>query len=254
MTITKHNEIIVEQFTKQAVLFAKIPGHLESVQMLLDMSEVDDTDSVLDVACGPGLVACAFANVAKNVTGIDITKKMIEQATVRQKQMKINNIAWDIGSVSPLPYDDDTFSIVVTRYSFHHFVDPEYVLSEMKRVCRPGGRIMVVDVALPLEKVELFNRMERLRDPSHTKALTLNEFHTLFEKSNLRKCREGAYSVEVELNQQLEASFPNSGDDVRVKSLVEQDVGRNDLGINAYKKGGKVYYTYPISIYVALKE
>ncbi len=254
MTSTKHNEIIVEQFSKQAIPFAKISGHLDSVKILIDMSEVGNADNVLDVACGPGLVACAFASIAKSITGVDITENMIEQAKVRQKDMGIKNIAWDIGSVSPLPYDDNTFSIVLTRYSFHHFVDPESVLSEMKRVCRPGGRIMVVDVALPPEKVEFFNSMERLRDPSHTKALTHNEFQILFEKSNLKKCRQGTYSVEVELNQQLKSSFPNPGDDVRVQSLIEQDVGKNNLGVNAYKKGGKVYYSYPISIHVGLKE
>jgi len=83
---TEHNEVIIEQFSKQAVPFAKLPGHLDSIQMLMEMSGAASNDSVLDVACGPGLVACEFAAIANNVTGIDITEKMIEQAINHQQE------------------------------------------------------------------------------------------------------------------------------------------------------------------------
>ena len=76
----KHNQTIVEQFSQQAVPFAKKPEHSDSMQMLIEMSGVSGDDQVLDVACGPGLVACAFAPHARQVTGIDITPAMIEQA------------------------------------------------------------------------------------------------------------------------------------------------------------------------------
>lgn len=68
-----HNRIIIEQFSRQAITFAKLPGHSQSIQMLIELSGVSATDDVLDVACGPGLVACEFAQHARHVTGIDIT-------------------------------------------------------------------------------------------------------------------------------------------------------------------------------------
>ena len=76
----RHDRTIVEQFSQQAIPFAKKPGHSDSMQMLIEMSGVSGEDQVLDVACGPGLVACAFAPHARQVTGIDITPAMIEQA------------------------------------------------------------------------------------------------------------------------------------------------------------------------------
>ncbi|SDY23818.1 Methyltransferase domain-containing protein [Allochromatium warmingii] len=84
----EHDAEIVEQFTKQAIPFTELPGHLDSIQMLIEMSKVAGDDLVLDVACGPGLVACEFAKVAQNVTGIDLTEKMIEQAKNRQKELR----------------------------------------------------------------------------------------------------------------------------------------------------------------------
>lgn len=250
---TDHNAMIIEQFSKQAIPFAKSPSHMDSIQMLIEMSGVNNNDSVLDVACGPGLVACEFAAIANSVTGIDITEKMIEQARNHQQEKQLKNLTWNIGDIFPLPYADNEFSIVLTRYSFHHFLEPQKVLSEMHRVCKPGGSIMVVDVALSPKNVKAYNQMEKLRDPSHTKALTHQEFEQLFHKIKLHNYRQATYALEVELEKQLEASFPNSGDDVKIRTIIKQDIGINRIGVNACRRDGKIYFTYPISVYVGQK-
>ncbi len=139
---------VVDQFTKQAIASAQKLGGLDSIQMLIELSKVADRDLVLDVACGPGLVACEFARFSRHVTGIDITEKMIEQAKKRQKELGLTNISWDVGTVLPLPYDSASFSVVVTRYSFHHFLDPKAVLKEMIRACKPKGVVLIADAAL----------------------------------------------------------------------------------------------------------
>ena len=86
----RHEEqrrLILDQFTRQAVPFAEMPAHSneESVRLLIDMAEIGPEDTVLDVACGPGLVACPLAEVARHVTGIDRTPAMIEQAQAKQR-------------------------------------------------------------------------------------------------------------------------------------------------------------------------
>jgi len=140
----EHRRLILDQFTKQAVPFSQMQNH--SPELLLNASGVGPEEIVLDVACGPGLMACAFAKVARHVTGIDLTPAMIEQAKVLQASDGLANLTWQIGDVNPLPFPDTVFSLVFTRYSFHHFLDPKAVLAEMDRVCSPGGRVVVVDV------------------------------------------------------------------------------------------------------------
>jgi ubiquinone/menaquinone biosynthesis C-methylase UbiE len=110
------------------------------------MAGIGPEDTVLDVACGPGLVACTLAEVAQHVTGIDLTPAMIEQAQARQKAKGLMNLTWLVGDAVPLPFPETAFSVVVTRYSFHHFLDPKAVLAEMVRVCSPAGRVAVIDV------------------------------------------------------------------------------------------------------------
>lgn len=249
----EHDAEIVNQFTKQAIPFTQLPGHLDSIQMLIEMSKIGTDDTVIDVACGPGMVACEFAKVARHVTGIDITQKMIEQAEKRQKELGLTNLSWDIGTVLPMPYSSNTFSAVVTRYSFHHFLDPKAVLNEMCRVCRPDGVILIADVVMPADKVDAYNRMEKLRDPSHTRALSDNEWERLMRESGLKNLRRGSYTVKMELEKQLKASFPNPGDDEKIRVIFRNDIGVDALGMNAHWSEKEIHFQYPISIYVGNK-
>ena len=128
---TKHQASIINQFTRQAVPFSKMFGHTneESLRLLREMLDVDSNDTVLDVACGPGIVACAFTTMASHVTGVDITPAMLEQAQSLAQKRGLSNISWQKGDVEPLPFADDSFSIVLSRYAFHHFLNPNAVLS-----------------------------------------------------------------------------------------------------------------------------
>jgi ubiquinone/menaquinone biosynthesis C-methylase UbiE len=248
-----HQASIVEQFSRQAIPFTRVPGHFDAMQILIKLSEVCRKDEMLDVACGPGLVACEFARHAGQVTGIDITPAMIEQAEKRQREQNLQNIRWAVGDAVPLPYADNSFSLVITRYSFHHLLSPEKALSEMIRVCRPGGRVTVADVAMESSKSESYDRLEIMRDPSHTRALTHEEFAALFQYSGLLDCRQSAYGVDIELETQLRASFPNPGDEPKLTDMVTNDIGIDSLGINARRENDKVMYTVPIAVYYGRK-
>jgi ubiquinone/menaquinone biosynthesis C-methylase UbiE len=249
----KHHQAIIEQFSQQAVAFAEMPGHSDSMQMLIEMSGVSGGDEVLDVACGPGLVACAFAPHAKAVTGIDITPGMIEQARGLQGEKQLENLTWQVENVLPLPFPEASFSLVLTRYSLHHFLHPAAVLAEMVRVCRTGGRVMVADVVLPPEKAGAYNRMERRRDPSHTRALTYPEMAEIVGASGLTTIQTGQYKVEMELEKQLRASFPNPGDADRIRRLFEADLGVDGLGVGAHRQGTEIHFAYPILVVVGEK-
>lgn len=249
----KHQADIVKQFSRQAIPFTQVPGHYDAMQVLLEMSGVGADDEVLDVACGPGMVACAFARQANRVTGLDITPAMIEQARKRQLEQNITNLDWTVGQAVPLPYEDKRFSLVITRYSFHHLLSPQKALAEMIRVCKPGGRVLVADVAVEPEKSEAYDRLEVLRDPSHTHALSRDEFAELFGNSGLLECRRSSYEVEIELEAQLRASFPHPGDEPVIRKMVTEDVGRDHLGIKARKDNGRILYSVPIAVFVGQK-
>jgi ubiquinone/menaquinone biosynthesis C-methylase UbiE len=247
----EQNQSIVAEFTKQArIPTGNLPGlsSESAFQLMLDMCGVGPGDYVLDVGCGAGSLTCAFATQADHVTGIDLTSAMLEQARQLQATRNLTNISWQVGDALPLPFADGIFSIVATRHTFHHFVDPLAVLREMRRVCRTNGRILVVDVAPPADKQEAFNQMEKLRDPSHVRALTARELLDLHETAGLRILRAESYKLEMQLEPLLAASFPNSGDAQRIRSLFEGDLLTGSLGLNSRCIGNDLHFAYPITM------
>jgi len=173
-----HDAITIDQFTRQAEPFAAMPAHSDAdiVRLIRAAARVGPESTILDVACGPGLVALALAESAGHVTGLDLTPAMLDKARELQQRAGLSNLSWDLGRADALPYPDDSFDAVLTRFSFHHLTDPPRALAEMVRVCRPGGRVVVSDVfTTTAEQAAEYNRLERLRDPSHVRALLLHE-------------------------------------------------------------------------------
>jgi ubiquinone/menaquinone biosynthesis C-methylase UbiE len=248
-----HEAQIIEQFTHQAVPFTQVHGHLNAIDLLIEMAQVRSSDKVLDVACGPGLVACEFARHAGEVHGVDLTRAMIEQARRRQAESGLRNLDFRVGDAVPLIFDDASFDCVVTRYSFHHFLEPQRALTEMIRVCKPGGRILVADIAQRAEVSIAFDHLETLRDASHTHALTEQEFHMLFAQSGLTDCRHATYPVEVELESQLAASHMSEDARQQVREMVIADIGIDALGIAARHEDAEVKFSYPIGVWVGRK-
>lgn len=123
----------------------------------------------------------------------------------------------------------------------------------MIRVCKPGGVVLIADVALPVEKVDAFNRMEKLRDPSHTQALSYDAWEGLLKESGLKDLRRGSYLVGMELEKLLKVSFPKPGDEEKIRDLFRKDIGADSLGMAAQKVGSDIHFSYPIAIYAGDK-
>ncbi len=248
-----HKALTIDQFTRQAIPFAQLPGHSTAMDILIRLARPSTVDEMLDVACGPGLVACRFAPLVRHVTGLDLTPEMIRQAEQAQTKQGYRNMRWQVGDAEPLPFPDESFTLVVTRYSVHHFQHPAAVLSEMIRVCRAGGRILVADVSQPIEKVEGYDEIERLRDPSHVHALSRAEFAGLFSGTGLRDVEFAEYKVEMTLEQQLGASFPVPGGADRIRKILRADVGVDRCGVAAHWVDADLYYAVPIVIATGIK-
>jgi ubiquinone/menaquinone biosynthesis C-methylase UbiE len=250
-----HRDLILDQFTRQATPFstAKTITDDNALRMILQAAMPGPGDTVLDVACGGGIIVCAFAPEVKHATGIDMTPAMLDRARQLAAERNIVNASWDRGDVGSLPYADGTFDIVVTRFSMHHFLDPLRVLREMVRVCAPGGRVVVVDMYASenVAKAAEWNRAEKLRDPSHVRCLTLTELKALFGKAGLPEPRSSFYELRDEVRNLLRRSFPNPGDDVKIIEMFAASAEDDRLGIPVRRDGDRIDYAYPIAILAA---
>jgi len=257
MTSPSHRDLILDQFSRQAVPFSTAPGikDEQALRLIIEAAGAGPSDTVLDVACGGGIVVCAFAKVVKHATGIDLTPAMLERARTYAAEQGITNVTWQQGDVLPLPYNDNSFSLVTSRFAFHHFLDPKAVLAEMKRVCAPGGRVVVIDTDASADatKASEFNRMEKLRDPSHVRAMPAAELESFFAGVGLHSPRVTGYRLEGELESLLGRSFPLPGDADKIREIFRASLADDRLGIPMSREGETIRYAYPVAVLVADK-
>lgn len=254
---SSHDNLIIDQFSKQAVPFANMLAHSneESTKLLMRMSQLNKSDTVLDVACGPGLLACALAPFVQNVTGIDLVPVMIEKAQTTQREKGLPNIDWKIGDILPLPFADSFFSVVVSRYAFHHFLKPEAVLKEMIRVAKPQGKVAIFDVfTSSATQSDVYDKVEKLKDPSHVRTLPLTELQAMVLRAGLINSKAEFYRIELNLEENLKASFPKEKGDIdKVRQAVIADIGKDKIGMGAFRKGNDAYLNFPIVAIVGEK-
>jgi ubiquinone/menaquinone biosynthesis C-methylase UbiE len=257
MTDATHQDLILDQFTRQATVFSNATAITDedALRMIVEAARPASDDRLLDVACGPGLVVCAFAPHVQEATGIDVTPAMLERARKLAADKVLVNVAWRQGDVYALPYQDASFTIVTTRFSFHHFLDPAAVLREMVRVCAAGGRIVVADdyASEDPAKAAAFNRLEKLRDPSHSRCLTLTELRGLFGAAGLPEPDATFYELRGDVPSLLARSFPNPGDDLKIIEMFKASAADDRLGVPVRLEADNVYYAYPVVILAATR-
>ena len=157
-----------------------------SLPVMLEMAQPNSNDRALDVATGTGNTALTIAPFVSSVIGLDMAVKMLEQAKKRALEEGFTNADFLEGSAEALPFDDSSFSLVVSRHAPHHFRDVPVFLSEVARVLVPGGRFVMADqVTLLTQNKSWIDEFQRTRDPSHFRQRTIEEWQDLTRAAGL---------------------------------------------------------------------
>ncbi len=184
--LTQQYQAIEKEFSKQSSGWNQpLPPMLVELAYRLPLSP---QDVILDVAAGSGLVSLALSDKVKHITALDATPEMMGQGKNMLENLGVDNITFRKGYAESIPFDDGTFDVVITRFSFHHFLEPGVAFKEMCRVCNNGGLVVVMDLVSPDEPTVAltYNYLEQLRDTTHTRALTFTELEQLFKEMDIQ--------------------------------------------------------------------
>ena len=131
--------------TWEAGDFSEVAKHIETTaEAFVDRLDIKPGMKVLDVACGSGNLAIVAAQKGAEVTGIDIAENLVEAAKKRAADKGLN-VNFEQGDAEALPYEDNTFDLVMTMFGAMFAPRPDVVASELVRVCKPGGRIAMAN-------------------------------------------------------------------------------------------------------------
>ncbi len=176
----EREETIRRQFGRVAAAYGASPifaqGH--DLALMVECATLAPEMAVLDVGCAAGHTAFAFAPHVREVVGVDLSPEMLAEAARQAAARNLTNVRFEVASALALPYRDGQFDIVTCRLVAHHLPALPPTLAELARVLKPGGQLIVVDIISPEDSalVEFINRVEVLRDPSHSKDWTLSEW------------------------------------------------------------------------------
>jgi len=249
-----HLQAVQHQFRRQADVYSKMPvvTDPELLSHIVSISGVGKSDRVLDVASGPGFVAMAFAPHCASVIGLDATDRFVAVATEEALRRRLENVSFVLGDAERIAYPDEAFDIAVCRFAFHHFPHPAAVLSEMRRVVRRGGSLVVVDMLASEDpaKATYHNEMEQLCDPSHARAIPGSEFERMFTRFGLELTYKQSFKTTFSIEDWIAHGAPTAERAARIVEMMEASVATDKCGLSVRITNGKMYFSHTGASYV----
>jgi ubiquinone/menaquinone biosynthesis C-methylase UbiE len=189
-------------------------------------------EHALDAGTGTGALAVALAPLVHEVVGVDAVPELLAHARRRVDEAGLANVELLEADVTRLPFAEGSFDLVGAARLLHHVPHPEYAVSELARVLRVGGHLLVLDQiapADPLVAIEL-DRFERARDPTHTRLLPDGDVRALFEMNDLVLIRSRFEHEDRPLDAYLDLAGCEGDDRERARSLAPRDPYGVELG------------------------
>jgi SAM-dependent methyltransferase len=140
------------------------------------------------------------------VTAYDLTPEMLAVVEREAAARELPNIATVQGMAEELPFPEAHFDCVISRYSAHHWHDVPAALREVRRVLKPGGRVLLIDTAggeTPLLDTHL-QAIEILRDPSHVRDYSAREWLALFREAGFTAMLRQEWPLPIEFSGWIE--------------------------------------------------
>lgn len=202
----------IHRWNKWAQVYDRLIAPAETVYADLYLNivkTIDYTDKVLELATGSGMVSLSVSPYCKSIDAVDHSKSMIDTARHNKSFSKYQNVNFSVSNAEAMPCDDDTYDVVILSNALHVLENPEYVMHEIKRVLKPGGKLIAAN----------FLHREKLRSQMIIKSLSClgypvyrtfdeSSYHNYLSQHDftLKKCKviEGIIPLAY-----VEASFEN---------------------------------------------
>lgn len=189
MTTQSHHQNVEKQFGSQANAYLNSAVHASGRDLVNLRARLNGFEHahVLDMGCGAGHASFAVAAEVARVTAYDLSSQMLEVVAGAAQEKGFSNIDTQQGYAEVLPFADETFDVVISRYSAHHWHDVGRALREVQRVLKPGGVLIMMDIMSPGHPVRdiWLQTVEALRDTSHVRNYSSGEWLSMMTDAGL---------------------------------------------------------------------
>jgi SAM-dependent methyltransferase len=177
------------QFGARAAAYLGSAVHSQGadLQALADLAQGQSEARVLDLGCGAGHVSFHVAPHVSEVVAYDLSPEMLEVVARSANERGLHNIRTRQGVAEQLPFDNESFDYVFSRFSAHHWNDFDAGLREVTRVLKRGGTAAFIDSISPRAPLldTYLQAVEILRDPSHVRSYSRAEWDAALARAGL---------------------------------------------------------------------
>ncbi|MQA74531.1 MAG: methyltransferase domain-containing protein [Solirubrobacterales bacterium] len=216
----RQREITRREFARQSSNFERagsLFGDRGILGWIAEHVPVPAGGRILDVAGGTGQTGRHLARDGASAVIVDLTDEMLRAGLRSIVDEGRRDVTFVRGDAADLPFPDDQFDVVVCRFALHHMDDPKRAIGEMARVCSPAGEVTIIDM---VNGGARHDELERLRDPSHTRALAEAELPDLLAAAAIEPTRFAEHEQAIPLEPWLEQSSTPEADRERIRDLI----------------------------------
>jgi ubiquinone/menaquinone biosynthesis C-methylase UbiE len=229
--------LVQSQFAANAENYATSFIHAEgaSLARLVELSKPRPDWQMLDVATGTGHTAMAFAPHVAQVTATDLTPRMLE------------------ADAESLPCADASFDLVTCRIAPHHFADVPRFVQEVKRVLKPRGIFGLVDNVAPesAKAAEQLNAIEKVRDPSHVRCLSVGEWLQLLRRSGFVVLHSEKLDKDMDLDGWAGRMSVSAEDKAKLNAMLRDPMPELQAYLRTHESGGVLRFNLEEAIFLA---
>lgn len=214
---------VKQQYGSVGDAYVKSVGHATGSDLarMVALSAPNGTEVLLDIATGGGHVVRAFSPHVQRCIASDLTPEILQHAENAFEEWGLANVDIAVADAEALPFDDAVFDIVTCRIAPHHFPNPAAFVAEVARVLRPGGQFLLVDSTVQVgEDGEFYNRFEAIRDHSHVRSLTIEEWSMLIGNSGLELLQAESFTKCHDFEDWVTRSRTSENDRARLVEMM----------------------------------
>jgi ubiquinone/menaquinone biosynthesis C-methylase UbiE len=204
---TSHAQLVGSQFGPRSAAYVASAVHAQGPDLdhLVELVRGHASARVLDLGCGGGHVTFHVAPHVNHVTAYDLSSEMLAAVAHVSSERGLANISTQQGTAETVPFADHTFDFVLSRYSAHHWQGVRSALGEVKRVLKPGGKAIFMDVISPGPALldTYLQAVELLRDPSHARDYSVDEWRAALREAGLTPGAHRTYRLRLEFTSWL---------------------------------------------------
>jgi SAM-dependent methyltransferase len=184
-----HEALVGGQFGSRAEAYLKSAVHAQGADLeaIVGLAVGMADARVLDLGCGGGHVSFNVAPHVGEVVAYDLSSRMLDVVARSAAERGLSNITTREGVAEKVPFEAESFDMVLSRFSAHHWRDFDAGLREAARVLKPGGVAGFVDAVAPPSPLldTYFQTLEMLRDHSHVRDYSRSEWEAALARAGL---------------------------------------------------------------------